>query len=122
MVSETVTLPELIKLFLVRSKFCIERFSTTRGTVLCEKSSGPSRSARTARKADSYSNVTSEIVDHQHSVLNHIDRKAASRNFGKECTVVIDVNDVKKIKASEVIRSVEESTGDMSVYAVVPKG
>ncbi|KAL3888358.1 hypothetical protein ACJMK2_000728 [Sinanodonta woodiana] len=46
----------------------------------------------------------------------------ASRSFGKECTVVIDVKDVKKIKTSHIIRCVEELTGDMSVYAVVPKG
>ncbi|KAL3876306.1 hypothetical protein ACJMK2_034169 [Sinanodonta woodiana] len=72
---------------------------------------------------DSNSQGTSVLASDEKIRSDRIDGSArASRSFRKECTVVIDVKDVKKIKASHIIRCVEELTGDMSVYAVVPKG
>ncbi|KAL3837288.1 hypothetical protein ACJMK2_022655, partial [Sinanodonta woodiana] len=72
---------------------------------------------------DSNSQGTSVLASDQKIMSDRIDGSArASRCFGKECTLVIDVKDVKKINASHCIRCVEELTGDMPVYAVVPKG
>ena len=72
---------------------------------------------------NSNSQGSSGMASDEDSMYSRINGSArASRSFGKECTVVIDVKDVKKIKASDIIRCVEELTGDMSVYAVVPKG
>ncbi|KAL3873299.1 hypothetical protein ACJMK2_036435 [Sinanodonta woodiana] len=72
---------------------------------------------------DSNSQGTSVLASDEKIRCDRIDGSTkASRSFGKECTVVIDVKDVKKIKASHIVRCVEELTGDMSVYAVVPKG
>lgn len=97
--------------------------STTQKHLFVKMNSGPGRAARAALGADSNSNDTSGLVNIQQSLSSQRDRRAGtSRIFGKECTVIIDVKDVKKIKASSIIRSVEELTGDLSVYAVVPKG
>ncbi|KAL3866460.1 hypothetical protein ACJMK2_043755 [Sinanodonta woodiana] len=69
---------------------------------------------------DSNSQGTSVLASDEKIRSDRIDGSArASRSFGKECTVVIDVKDVKKIKASHIIRCVEELAGDIEDIAQI---
>lgn len=44
-----------------------------------------------------------------------------TRVFGKDCTVILNVGDNKRIKATDVMRDMDSKYGKGSVYACVPK-
>lgn len=44
-----------------------------------------------------------------------------TREFGKDCTIILNVGDNQRVKATDVIRELDDKYGRGSVYACVPK-